>query len=149
MIISYSISFKCEPFCALFVVYERIITAGFDLLEGNETTKAMDDLEYLAGLIEESNGLKVSPALLQRVLLSIATLQWFLFATNCHCIETYIMNNRRECAKLASKDIRMLHETLRQVGLWEEMIICFINVINNMIIYYYLCIHDSKVPFIL
>ena len=70
-------------------MYERIITAGFDLLEGNETTKAMDDLEYLAGLIEESNGLKVSPALLQRVLLSIATLQWFLFTTYCHCIETY------------------------------------------------------------
>ena len=59
-------------------MYERVITAGFDILEGNQNTKAKDDLKYLVELIEESNGLKVSPAALQRVLLSIATLQWFL-----------------------------------------------------------------------
>jgi hypothetical protein len=63
-------------------VYEKVITAGFDLLEGNETIKANEDMKYLVHIIEESNGLKISPASWQRLLLSIATLQWFLTMCN-------------------------------------------------------------------
>jgi len=86
--------------------HERIMNIGIDVLEGKNNVVRSE----VKSICESCLGV-IQPSAIDRLALSIATLQW-------------------ECAKSSAKDIKTLQDTLSLLGLQQNIITSFTNVFH-------------------